>query len=84
MARKQPIQTVPPARHSRAILPPSAIEAMRRVIERVDKLEAEWLLPGLEAGLPYHDAHATVCEQRERARRYIAAHGPEKIDIGVG
>jgi hypothetical protein len=68
----------------RGVLPPQAVEKLHKVIARCDKVKCEWLDPGIEAGLPFGDAHNQVVGQSDYAKAILKAYGAPLPDSGVG
>lgn len=47
------------------------IDNLRKVIERCDGLECGTIQPGIDAGLPFSEAHAKLTAQRNFARALL-------------
>jgi hypothetical protein len=64
-------------------LTPAAIEKLHRVIKRCNDVECEWIQPGIDSGLPFHDAQAQITAQRDAAKAALKGYGAPLPDSGT-
>lgn len=61
-----------------------AVASLQRVIERSEHCMCTWIKPGIDGGLPFHDALATVTNQRDMAQAILRSYGHPVTDTGTG